>query len=88
MGGVMESSRGVMWARKRQPDDVAYGLALGHERFSPPELLTQAVAAEIDRARPQVGSLLLNVRSCLDSRLPLTNQQPKEQDNRSAPQNR
>jgi len=46
MGGVIESIRGVMWARKRQPDDVAYGVALGHERFSPPELIQQAVAAE------------------------------------------
>src|SRR5579875_3538039 len=44
--GVMESVRGVMWARKRQPDEVAYGLALGHERFAPGELLEQAVAAE------------------------------------------
>ena len=44
--GVIESVRGVMWARRRQPDEVAYGLALGHERFSPPELLEQAVAAE------------------------------------------
>lgn len=44
--GVMESIRGVMWARKRQPDEVAYGVALGHERFSPPELIEQAIAAE------------------------------------------
>jgi coenzyme F420-dependent glucose-6-phosphate dehydrogenase len=44
--GVIESIRGVMWARKRQPDEVAYGVALGHERFSPPELVEQAMAAE------------------------------------------
>lgn len=44
--GVMESVRGVMWARRRQPDEVAYGVALGHERFAPGELLEQAVAAE------------------------------------------
>jgi coenzyme F420-dependent glucose-6-phosphate dehydrogenase len=44
--GVMESIRGVMWARKRQPDELAYGVALAHERFSPPELVQQAVAAE------------------------------------------
>jgi coenzyme F420-dependent glucose-6-phosphate dehydrogenase len=44
--GLMESVRGVMWARKRQPDEVAYGVALGHERFTPRELLEQAVAAE------------------------------------------
>ena len=35
-----------MWARRRQPEEVAYGLALGHERFSPAELLEQAIAAE------------------------------------------
>lgn len=35
-----------MWARRRQPDEVAYGIALGHERFSPSELLDQAIAAE------------------------------------------
>ncbi len=44
--GLIESVRGGMWARQRQPDEVAYGLALGHERFSPGELLEQAVAAE------------------------------------------
>jgi coenzyme F420-dependent glucose-6-phosphate dehydrogenase len=44
--GVMESIRGVMWARRRQPDELAYGVALGHERFSPAELVQQAVAAE------------------------------------------
>jgi hypothetical protein len=31
--GIAESVRAVMWARKRQPDAVAYGVALGHERF-------------------------------------------------------
>jgi coenzyme F420-dependent glucose-6-phosphate dehydrogenase len=44
--GMIESVRGVLWARKRQPDEVAYAVALGHERFSPAELLEQAVAAE------------------------------------------
>lgn len=44
--GLVESVRGVMWARKRQPDEVAYGVALGHERFTPAGLLEQAVAAE------------------------------------------
>jgi coenzyme F420-dependent glucose-6-phosphate dehydrogenase len=44
--GIAESVRAVMWARKRQPSDVAYGIALGHERFGPGELLDQAVAAE------------------------------------------
>jgi coenzyme F420-dependent glucose-6-phosphate dehydrogenase len=44
--GIIESARAVLWARKRQPDEIAYGIALGHERFSPPELLEQAIAAE------------------------------------------
>ncbi len=44
--GIVESVRGVLWARKRQPDEVAYGIALGHERFSPSDLLEQAVAAD------------------------------------------
>lgn len=44
--GVIESAKAVMWARRRQPDEVAYGLALGHERFSPRELIDQAVEAE------------------------------------------
>jgi coenzyme F420-dependent glucose-6-phosphate dehydrogenase len=35
-----------MWARRRQPDEIAYALALGHERFGPSELLEQAMAAE------------------------------------------
>ncbi len=44
--GIVESVQAVLWARKRQPQDVAYGIALGHERFGPRELLGQAVAAE------------------------------------------
>ena len=44
--GVLESVRGVLWARRRQPDDVAYVMALAHERFPPEELIRQAVAAE------------------------------------------
>jgi coenzyme F420-dependent glucose-6-phosphate dehydrogenase len=44
--GVIESLRGVMWARRRQPDQVAYVAALGHERFSPRDLVAQAVEAE------------------------------------------
>ena len=36
----------MLWARKRRPEEVAYGIALGHERFSPPELIQQAVEAE------------------------------------------
>lgn len=44
--GIIESARGVLWARKRQPDQIAYGVALGSERFTPTSLLEQAVAAE------------------------------------------
>src|SRR5436305_12357973 len=44
--GLVESVRSVLWARRRQPDDVVYGVALGHERFSPDELLRQATVAE------------------------------------------
>ena len=44
--GVIESIRGVMWARRNQPDEVAYMLGASHERFGPGELLRQAVLAE------------------------------------------
>src|SRR4051812_31611355 len=44
--GLVESVRSVMWARRRQPEDVVYGVGLAHERFGPDELLRQAVAAE------------------------------------------
>jgi coenzyme F420-dependent glucose-6-phosphate dehydrogenase len=44
--GIVESVKAIVWARRRQPGDVAYGIALGHERFSPTELLDQAVEAE------------------------------------------
>lgn len=44
--GVIESVRGVLWARRRQPEDIAYIAALGHERFPPDDLLRQAVEAE------------------------------------------
>src|SRR3954470_9763155 len=44
--GLVESVQAVRWARRRQPDDVVYGVALGHERFAPDELLRQAAAAE------------------------------------------
>jgi coenzyme F420-dependent glucose-6-phosphate dehydrogenase len=39
MTGIIESVRGVMWARKRQPEEMSYAIALGHERFSsaPPQ---------------------------------------------------
>src|SRR5919202_5865525 len=44
--GVLESARGVLWARRRRPEQVTYAAALGHERFGPDELLRQALAAE------------------------------------------
>jgi coenzyme F420-dependent glucose-6-phosphate dehydrogenase len=44
--GVLSSVRAVRWARKRQPDDVSYWIALAHERFPPDDLLRQAVEAE------------------------------------------
>jgi coenzyme F420-dependent glucose-6-phosphate dehydrogenase len=44
--GIIDSVRSVFWARQRQPDEVAYIAALGHERFSPADLLRQAVEAE------------------------------------------
>jgi coenzyme F420-dependent glucose-6-phosphate dehydrogenase len=43
---VLQSVRGVLWARRRRPDQVAYVAALAHERFGPDELLAQAVEAE------------------------------------------
>ncbi|PRX49382.1 methylenetetrahydromethanopterin reductase [Prauserella shujinwangii] len=43
---VLESVRSVLWARRRQPDDVIYGVALAHERFGPNDLLRQAREAE------------------------------------------
>src|SRR3954453_10455664 len=44
--GLVESVQSVLWARRNQPDAVMYGVALGHERFSPSELLSQAQVAE------------------------------------------
>jgi coenzyme F420-dependent glucose-6-phosphate dehydrogenase len=46
MSGIVESIRGVLWARKRRPEDVTYGIALAQERYQPDELLAQAMAAE------------------------------------------
>jgi coenzyme F420-dependent glucose-6-phosphate dehydrogenase len=44
--GVLSSVRAVRWARKRQPDQVSYWVALAHERFPPDDLLRQAIEAE------------------------------------------
>jgi coenzyme F420-dependent glucose-6-phosphate dehydrogenase len=46
VSGVVESIRGVLWARKRRPDEVFYGIALAQERHQPNDLLAQAIAAE------------------------------------------
>jgi coenzyme F420-dependent glucose-6-phosphate dehydrogenase len=43
---LVESIQALRWARRRQPDDVVYGIALAHERFRPDELLRQAEVAE------------------------------------------
>ena len=59
--GVVESVKGIMWARKRQPGEVVYGVSLAHERFSPRDLLAQAVEAE------QAG---FDVVSCSDHLAP------------------
>jgi coenzyme F420-dependent glucose-6-phosphate dehydrogenase len=44
--GVIEATRGVLWARRHAPDQPIYGVSLAHERFQPDELLHQAVGAE------------------------------------------
>src|SRR5919107_1495304 len=43
---VIESARGVLWARRRAPDKPVLGVSLAHERFGPGELLEQAIEAE------------------------------------------
>ena len=43
---VIESIRGVLWARRHQPDQMAIVMGASHERFSPQELMRQAVLAE------------------------------------------
>jgi coenzyme F420-dependent glucose-6-phosphate dehydrogenase len=44
--GLVESVQSLLWARRRQPNEVMYGVGLAHERFRPDELLRQAVVAE------------------------------------------
>ena len=44
--GLIESARAILWARRRSPDQPVFGVALGHERFAPDELIKQAVEAE------------------------------------------
>jgi coenzyme F420-dependent glucose-6-phosphate dehydrogenase len=43
---VASAVKGVLWARRNQPGVVRYNVALAHERFSPPDLLQQAIEAE------------------------------------------
>ncbi|HET7573330.1 MAG TPA: LLM class flavin-dependent oxidoreductase [Gaiellaceae bacterium] len=43
---LLDSIRGVRWARRRQPENVQYWVALAHERFAPGDLVTQAKLAE------------------------------------------
>ena len=43
---VVSAVKGVLWARRHQPDAVRYNVALAHERFAPDDLLRQAVEAE------------------------------------------
>jgi coenzyme F420-dependent glucose-6-phosphate dehydrogenase len=44
--GIVESVRGLLWARRRQPGEVGYLISLAHERFQPDDLLRQAIEAE------------------------------------------
>src|SRR5919202_5272900 len=44
--GFLDSLRGVLWARRRQPESVRYFVELAHERFAADDLLRQAVEAE------------------------------------------
>ena len=43
---LLDAFRGVRWARKRQPDRVAYWVSVAHERYPPDDLVRQAVEAE------------------------------------------
>ena len=43
---LLDSIRGVRWARRRGPEEVRYWVALAHERFTPGDLVTQAKLAE------------------------------------------
>src|SRR3954470_6656364 len=43
---VISSAKDVLWARRRQPEEVRYFAALAHERFPPDDLLRQAIDAE------------------------------------------
>jgi coenzyme F420-dependent glucose-6-phosphate dehydrogenase len=46
VSGVLDSVRGLLWARKHRPGQAPYLVSLAHERFPPPELVRQAVEAE------------------------------------------
>lgn len=44
--GSAESVRASFGPDVGKPEDIAFGVALGHERFGPGELMEQAMAAE------------------------------------------
>jgi coenzyme F420-dependent glucose-6-phosphate dehydrogenase len=44
--GVLAPIRGLLWARRRRPEQVGYWVSLAHERFGPGDLLRQAIEAE------------------------------------------
>ena len=54
--GVIESVRGVLWARRNQSDRVAYVLGTSHERFGASDLLRQAVLAEEAKRQDEQSS--------------------------------
>jgi coenzyme F420-dependent glucose-6-phosphate dehydrogenase len=44
--GVLAPIRGLLWARRRSPEQVAYWVSLAHERVGPADLLRQAIEAD------------------------------------------
>src|SRR4029079_19227299 len=44
--GVLAPLRGLLRARKRRPEQVAYWVSLAHERFGPADLLRPAIEAD------------------------------------------
>jgi hypothetical protein len=53
---IIESAGSMLWAPRRQPQDVMYLAALAQERFPPEELLDQAQQiATLEAAEPRPG---------------------------------
>src|SRR5918997_3279025 len=53
---IIESAGGMLWAPRRQPEDVMYLAALAQERFPPEELVDQAQQiATLEAAEPRPG---------------------------------